>query len=225
MIPILLFLLTTTGADAIVAKHIAARGGEAKFAAIKGMRVEGRIKFGNGPFTPFTMLAARPTMFRMELSLNGAPMVQGYDGRTPWETGGTLSEQMKTQIKDQAIGAIGGPLVDYRQRGIKVDLASDKAKWKTHPAIQLKVTLPTGTVMQIYLSPTTYLEIGEELFVKLNGQDVVLEEDVGGNQRYGGVLFPTIFTSNIRGQTSGQRLELQKIEINPKIDESLFRPK
>jgi len=115
-------------------------------------------------------------------------------------------------------------LVDYRERSIKV-AAGGQVKWKNHDTILVKVTLKTGTTMKVYLDAKTYLEVGEELFVKFNGKPTTIEETVGNERTFGGVLFPCLFESHVIGQEGGQRLEFQNIVINPKIDDAIFRLK
>src|SRR5258708_7057954 len=72
-------------AEEIVAKHIDARGGAAKFAAIRTMRVTGRIKFGDGEFGPITVLATAAGKFRMELNAGDVHVMQGFDGDKAWQ--------------------------------------------------------------------------------------------------------------------------------------------
>jgi hypothetical protein len=45
-----------------------------------------------------------------------------------------------------------------------------------------------------------------------------------GAQTAGGVLFPCSFVSGVKGQTAVQHLEMLAIEINPAIDDTVFRP-
>lgn len=209
-------------AEELIAKHLAARGGAEKFAAIRTMRTEGRIKFGDGEFSPIIVLAKRPAKFYVSFKINGNLMEQRYDGTTAWSGDSAATGAIKNQILDQAGSAIGGPLIDAKARGNKVSFAG-KEKWKDHDTLKLAVTLPTGTRMAIYLDPKTYLEIGEELFAKVNGEDNVIEETVSEDKRFDGMLFPTLFLSRFKDQR--QRLEIQKMLINPPLADSEFKPK
>jgi hypothetical protein len=228
MIRILILVLATAASaqtvDEIIAKHLAARGGAEKFAAIRTMRTEGRIKFGEGEFSPITVLAKRPSKFYVSFKLGQDTIEQRYDGATAWSGATVATGASKNQILDQAGSAIGGPLLDGKARGNKITFAG-KEKWKNLDTLKLKVTLPiTGTQMAIYLDSKTYLEVGEELFVKLNGADAVIEETVSEDKRFDGLLFPTLFLSHVVGQQASQRLEIQKMAINPPIADSAFRP-
>jgi outer membrane lipoprotein-sorting protein len=216
--------ISAQSADEIVAKHIAARGGAEKFAAIQAVRITGRIKFDDNPFTPVTVLVTASGKFRLDLTAGGQAILQRYDGKTAWQGDQAVTGENATQILDQASSGITGPLWDYKNRHIQVE-AGGTGKWRDHAAILLRLTLPTGTKMVMYLDPVTYLEIGEELYIKINGQPAVIEESVADDRRFGGVLFPCTFISNVRGQDPGQRLEIQNVEINPAIEDSVFRPK
>ena len=158
----------------------------------------------------------------MEFSANGNKLLQGYDGKTAWQGAAAVTGAQRTQVLDQAISAIGGPLVDYKSRGNHVEFPGHE-NWKGRDTIKLKVTLSTGTLMNIYLDPKTYLEVGEELYVKINGVDSIIEETVADDKPFGGVLFPTTFVSSVKGQSTGQRLEVQSMTINPVLSPSLFR--
>lgn len=101
----------------IVHQALEARGGAAKFANVRSLKANGRIQFAQGEFQPLTMMAKRPSFFRVDI---GGNIVQGYDGKTAWQSNGAgtaeVSDAQKSQIVDQAMNAIGGPLVDWRQR-------------------------------------------------------------------------------------------------------------
>jgi outer membrane lipoprotein-sorting protein len=211
-------------ADEIVAKHIKARGGAAKFAAIHAVRVKGRLKSGDGPYRPVEVLATASGKFRMELTAGGQAILQRYDGKTAYQGNEPATGEDATQILDQATGALAGQLWDYKKNRIKIETGG-RGKWHDHDVLLLRLKLPTGTPMTIYLDPKTFLEIAEDITVKVNGKETVIEETVTDHHRFGGVLFPSAFQSGIKGQPAGEHLEMQEIEINPAIDDAVFRPK
>lgn len=207
--------------DDIVAKHIEARGGATKFAAIQSMKLTGRIKFGVRDFVPLTVHATASGKFRLEIPALSA--LQIFDGKTAWNGDQAVDGDFATQILDQAGSAIGGPLWDSKKRGIALE-SGGRVTWKDHEVILVKATLPTGTRMNIYLDPATYLETGEELFVKIQGKDAVIEETVSDDKRFGGVLFPCVYVSGPKGEPPNNRLEVLNVDINPKLDAAVFRP-
>jgi outer membrane lipoprotein-sorting protein len=211
-------------ADEIVAKHIEARGGAAKFAAIHAVRVKGRLRSGDGPYSPVTVLATASGKFRMELTAGGQAILQSYDGKTAWQGNEPAKGEEATQILDQATGALAGQLWDYKKNHIKIETGG-RGKWHDHDVLTLRLKLPTETPMTLYLDPKTYLEIGEDLTVKINGKETIIEETVTDHHRFGGVLFPCTFQSGIKGQPAGEHLEMLEIQINPAIDDAVFRPK
>ncbi len=110
---------------------------------------------------------------------------------------------------DQAANAIDGPLFDYRARNVKVALLG-RGKLDKSDAYMLRVTLPTGSIIDQYLDATSYLEVYEEL------PAIPIKQRVSDYRRYAGVLYPCLYTSEV------QKLEMQNREINPKLDPALF---
>lgn len=50
-----------------------------------------------------------------------------------------------------------------------------------------------------------------------------IEETIGDYRRFGGLLWPCLFVSGPKGAADRARLEIENMEINPALDESLFR--
>src|SRR6185369_4129028 len=73
--------------DDIVAKNIAARGGEAKLKAIKSLRLTGKgsFSFGDNQIDiSFGQVQKRPGMIRTETTLQGLTAVEATDGKQAW---------------------------------------------------------------------------------------------------------------------------------------------
>src|SRR5512138_1148582 len=73
--------------DQIIARNIAARGGEAKLREIKSIRLTGRVTVAGEGFSidaAWAMLQKRPGMLRTEMTFQGLTQVTAYDGREGW---------------------------------------------------------------------------------------------------------------------------------------------
>src|SRR5882724_10821910 len=71
----------------ILAKNLAARGGEAKLREVKALRLTGRVVFGGRGRSieaPWGQIQKRPGMVRSETTLQGLTQVSAYDGREGW---------------------------------------------------------------------------------------------------------------------------------------------
>src|SRR5256885_11070947 len=75
-------------ADEVVARNLSARGGAAKIAAIRSLRLAGTASFSFGDNkvdVQWAGLQKRPGMVRTEISLQGLTAVDAYDGHDGWE--------------------------------------------------------------------------------------------------------------------------------------------
>jgi outer membrane lipoprotein-sorting protein len=131
--------------DEIIAKSIAARGGEAKLRAVKSLRFTGQIEVAPGMTAPMTMVLKRPGMVRMEFIVQGMTGIQAYDGKAGWSVmpfqGKKDAEPMAADdvknMEDQA--DFDGALMDYKVKGNTVEyLGKDKVEGSE--AYELKVT-------------------------------------------------------------------------------------
>ena len=215
--------------EEIAGKYVEAMGGSA-FAGIHSLRIEGRMRFGLGEFTPFTVVASRPNRFRMELTVGPDHVTQAFDGKTGWQSVAGEHPQAPTpltgkslsHIKDQAANAIGGPLVDRDRRHNRIELAGRETVYGVD-CYRIKVTLGTGNIMAIFIDSANYREVQEELVAVVNGKPMTIEQSVSQYRKFGPILVGCLFVTREKGGEDSQRMEIDNVEINPTLDESLFR--
>ena len=214
--------------DDIIAKNMEARGGHDKIKAIKSARVTGHMTMGPGGEAPFVWTWKRPTMFRIEFTMQGMTGVQAYDGKTGWLVmpfmGKTepeaMSEEDLKQVDDQA--DFEGPLVDYKEKGHTIELVGKETVEGTE-AWKLKVTRKSGDVSFIWLDSEAYLEIKEEGKRKARGQEMEFESTSSDYKEVGGILIPHSIASKPKGAPEGQVMTFDKIELNVDIPDGDFK--
>src|SRR5882672_9072127 len=72
------------GVDDVLAKNLAARGGAAKLAEVKTLRLTGRVVFGGRGRSidaAWGQIQKRPGLVRSETTLQGLTQISAYDGR------------------------------------------------------------------------------------------------------------------------------------------------
>ena len=228
-----LLLLTATGVsqtvDEIIAKNIAAKGGLAKIKAVQTERVEGTLEL-SGVQASIVRVAKRPNKMRMEITLQGMTMIQAFDGQNGWQvipfTGKKDPEPMTPE--DQKIisqdSDIDGPLVDYKEKGHKVELIG-KEKMEGTDVYHLKLTLKSGDVRDLFLDADSFLEIKSSGKTMRRGTELVMDSSLGDYKEVEGLMVP--FSIEIRTQGApgggGQRLTLQKFEVNSPVDDGVFK--
>ena len=214
-------------ADDLIAKNIQAHGGMDKIKSVNTMRFTGKIIVGPGIEAPIVAEFKRPNNMRFEITVQGLSAVQAYNGKTGWEinpfNGKKDPEPMgEDDLKDVMEQAdFDGPLVDYKQKGNKVEYAGKEPVEGTD-AYKLKVTLKSGDVRYLYLDTDSYLEIREVSKRTIRGTEREIESNLGDYKPEGGVMMAHSIEEGAKGSAEKQKITIEKVEINPPIEDSRF---
>jgi outer membrane lipoprotein-sorting protein len=216
------------GVDDVIARHVAARGGMDKLKSVQTVRMSGRITMGPGIEAPVSVEVKRPQRMRMEMQFQGMTAIQAYDGTSGWMImpfGGRTDPQPMSpdDVKDaEEMADIDGALVDYRSKGHTVELVGREAVEGTD-AYKLKVKLKNGDERYVFLDSEYFMEIRNEGKRKIRGSDVEVEAWFGDFKEVGGILFPHSIEQAMKGNPQKQKITIDKIEINPPVDDSRFK--
>lgn len=214
--------------DELIAKHVAARGGLDKLKSVQTIRMSGRMTMGPGIEAPVSVEVKRPQRMRMEMQFQGMTAIQAYDGTSGWMimpfSGRTDAQPMSPDdVKDaEDMADIDGVLVDYKAKGHTVELVG-KEKVEGADAYKLRVKLKNGDERYVYLDADEYMEIRNEGKRKIRGSDVEVEASFGDFKDVGGVIFPHSIEQSMKGNPQKQSITIDKIDINPSLDESRFK--
>ncbi len=216
-------------ADEIVAKTVAAQGLE-KLKPVQAIRMTGTLTVevpGQEPLSgPMVIEVKRPNKARMTFTMMGTENTQAYDGQVGW-TFMPIQQQTAPQpatadeLKDmQEQADIEGSLVDYKAKGHAVELVGKEPVQGTE-AYKLKLTLKTGDVQYEYINAQTFIPIKMDSTRVIQGTPVNVETFVSNFKAEGGVLIPHTMEAHVMGVT--QRVAVEKIEMNPQIDDARFK--
>jgi outer membrane lipoprotein-sorting protein len=214
-------------ADEVIARSLEARGGLDKLKAVQSIRMTGKLTMGPGIEAPITIEMKRPRSARLEITIQGSTGVQAYDGKQAWQIPPMgsrqpepIPEEMAKDLDEQA--DIDGPLVDYKAKGYKVELVG-KEKVEGSDAFKLKVTKKDGDVEYDYLEAESYLPVRVEAKRTVRGSEIEGEITFGDYKEAGGFLWPYSIQSSAKGRPEKQSVTIDKIEINPALDDSRFK--
>jgi hypothetical protein len=215
-------------ADELLEKNLKAMGGKDKLVALKSMRLTGKMKMGPME-APISITKVRPTGVRMDFTIQGMTGTQAYDGTTGWNlmpfTGNKDPQKMtEDQLKEiRAEADFDGPTFDYKAKGNKVEYVGKEDVQGT-PTYKLHVTTKDGKESNVYLDAETYLVIRTDGTRNVQGQDLEMETSIGDYKTVDGLTFPYSMDSHVKGKESmgGQTISIEKIELNPKIDATIF---
>lgn len=193
---------------------------------------------------PFRMDLKRGRKLRIELDFKGETSVQVYDGASGWMLRPYLNrtdyepyseEQTKTASEQSDLD---GPLVDYAAKGTAVELAGME-KVEGRDNYKLKLTLKSGYSFHVWIDAQTFLES------KIEGTPRRLDGKYRNVQIYcrdyhtvNGLQIPYLLETTVesgapvapgkpeRPQLLTEKIEIEKVVVNPKLDDVLFvRPK
>jgi hypothetical protein len=214
-------------ADDIVSKYIKTVGGMDKIAAVNSLRRTGKFTGGGGFEAAILEENKRPNMVRQEFSLQGMTGVRAYDGRSGWKIEPWQGkkdpeplgeEEMKGILEDSDFD---GPLVNYRQKGNKVEFVGMEPVEGTD-AYKLKVTMANGDVRYYFMDTDYYVPIKIEMKRMIRGAEQEFEASLGDYKEVNGWYLPFSVESNVKGSQDKQKVTYEKIEANVPIAEGRF---
>ena len=216
-------------ADELIAKYVAKIGGADKVAAIKTLKKTGKFTGGGGFEARIVEENKRPSMVRQEFVIQGMTGVTAYDGKEGWKIDPfqgkkdvePLAEEEKKEIVEDS--DFDGPLVDYKTKGNKVELAGKEPVEGTD-AWKLKVTLASGDVQYYFMDIDDAVPIKIEKKRTIRGAERESETSIGDYKEVAGVYFPHSFESGPKGSSNRSKVVYDKIEANVPLDDGLFRP-
>jgi outer membrane lipoprotein-sorting protein len=227
---ILLLPLTVSAqtAEEIVAKVLAARGGEAKLKAVQSERVSGTVSFAPGVEGTFVVELKRPHKMHMEITVDNQKIIRVFDGKsTGWvvnpfgssrDVQPMESEDLKS-ISDEA--DFDGPLVDYKAKGNQIEFVA-KEVLDDKPVYRLKLTNPAGGTRFYVFDASTYLLVKWEGTRKVDNKDVPWESFFSDYREINGMKYAFRIDAGSPGTDVKQALITEKLEVNPQLDDSRF---
>lgn len=214
--------------DQVVKKYMDARGGEDRWSKLSTLKMHGSIEIAPNMTAPFTMFFKDKNKFRFELELQGMKMIQALDGDSGWSVmpfmGKMDPERMSAEeiksAKEQA--DFTGDLHDYKKKGNQVEVLGTEDMEGTE-TIKVKVLKKNQDITYLNLDATSYLTLKESQKIKMQDKEVESFTYPSNYKEVNGYTFP--FSFEVRGsdqESMGQVMNIEKIEINPVIEDALF---
>jgi outer membrane lipoprotein-sorting protein len=211
--------------DEIVARSLAAKGGEEKLRAVTSVKMTGRMK-GPAGAVPITSWAKRPNKMRRENINDGQRFVLGFDGMTVWQINPLISPVPREITGPQAektrqdAGDFDTPLLDYKARGTTVELIGTEAVQgiRMH---RLRLTWQNGTIQEVYLNADTYLESRTVMQVEQGNRKAIVTLEFSNYKQVDGITVPF----HIRQLHNGQlmvEVTYDEYQFNSLMADTLF---
>ena len=213
--------------DALIARHIEARGGMERLQSIDTLRASGRAKAGPAREALVTREVKPPGRVRTEFAFQGVTAVFACDGSACWSVeplagifeAQPMSEADTSLATEQA--NIVGPLVHWKARGHTVELLG-KETVDGREAYKLKVTLSSGGEQIDFLDAETALLVRRDTTRTLGGQQLELQTTYSDFRPVGGVVFPHLIRSSAEGRPDVLEIIVEEAELNTPVDDARF---
>jgi hypothetical protein len=228
---IFLFLVVSNSAtsqtvDEVIGKHIAAIGGKEKLAALKTAKITSNLDM-QGMKLPIVVTVVNNKAVRSELTFQGMSQVSAmrdgsgwyispFQGKTEPEK---MNEEMLRESKEQS--DLSGPLFNYKEKGNTVELVG-KEEMEGTDVYKLKVTLKSGNVSYQYIDANTYLLLKETKKQKFEDREIESETLYSNYKMVDGVNFAFAIEIRQVGESTGQTMTIDNVEVNLKVDDSIF---
>jgi hypothetical protein len=189
---------------------------------------------------PFVMKMERPRKSRYEIEFNGTTAVQVYNGAQGWKLRPFLGRsQVEPFTADELKLAslqpdLDGPLMNYAEKGTRVELEGQE-KVEGHDTYRLKLTASDNHVTHVWIDAATFLEAKiEGQPRRLDGKDHPVEIYFRDYRDVSGLKFPFVLEthvlpiaaqggpSRVATNYSPEKISIEKIVVNPKLDNTEF---
>lgn len=199
--------------------------GQKKFNKINSMKATGKSIF-QGMETNFTTLQVRPNKFRLEVDIQGATMIQAFDGEKAWFvapwTGTTdpieLAGEQFEALKRQA--DFDGMLYNYEEKGYLTELAG-KEDMEGTEVFRINQTDKDQNTYSHFIDAETYVLLKTTMKMKVGESEVESETLFSNYKEQDDMLVAFSIESRTNGQTMSQ-INIENLEFGAKIDPSVF---
>ncbi len=213
--------------DDIIAHYLKTVGGMEKIQSVKTLRRTGKFIGGGGFEAAVLQENKRGNLVREEFALQGMIGINAYDGKTGWkiepwngkkDAEALGEEEMKSILED---ADFDGPLVNYRQKGNKVEFAGLDT-FEGTDTFKLKVTMPNGDTYVYYLDTDYYVPIKIDTKRIVRGAEREYTTVLGDYKEVAGWYLPYSLEIGVKGSQDKAKTVFEKIEANVAIDDGRF---
>lgn len=209
-------------ADEIINKHLEARGGADKLRALQSMIMEGSMNQG-GTDVGMKFYFQQNKAIKVEFTAAGQ---SGYNIVTSTEgwlfnpfMGHSAAVVMTAEELKEAQSQLDmqGPLLDYKAKGHKVEYLG-KESVQGEEFYKIKLTRASGKIVTYYINKD-YLVTKSVTTALVQGSEQEVTQEYSDYRKT-----PEGYMVAFKRITSNNEISFDKVEINPKIEDSVFKP-
>lgn len=177
---------------------------------------------------PMVISIKNPDKVRVEMSFQGMSIIQSFDGTTGYMVNPMMGSNDVIEmppadaanLMNQA--SFSTDLAQYLKDN-KLELAGESSI-SGKPAWIIKVTMPGGDIMTVYLDKSTFLQIKSEMNVSQMGMEMAVETYLSDYTDFNGLKLPKTTTTYANGMEMAMMM-IDKVELNISMDDKIFKLK
>lgn len=228
--------VTAQTADEIINNYIQNTGGAEAWGKVEALKIEGSVKIpSQGLDLPITAINLKSGKQISYAVFQGLTFVQqAYDGETAWSTNQMTMKPEKqdneaTENLKRTFAEFPDPFLNYKEKGFSVELMGTETVDGTE-TFKIKLVKTPVLVDGKEEENVSYYYFDKDNFVPIMVENTAKAGPMKGTttmsylsdyQEMNGLVFPLTTDVKFNGQ-SFQTVTLQKIEINPTVEDSVF---
>lgn len=221
-------------ADEILANYFENTGGVDAWQSLEGMQMSAKINQG-GMEIPLEIISLKNGKQMTVINFQGKEIKQGvFNGEVLWSTNfmtqkAEKGDQETTDNMKRQMNDFPDPFLNYKKNGYSVELVG-KETIDGAETFKIKLTKTPVLVDGNEEENVSFYFFDTEIFVPLVVQSEIKSGPMKGQisevkmsdyQEIGDVILPFSLTQGLKGQP-GQTIAIDKIELNPQIDDKEF---
>jgi hypothetical protein len=213
-------------ADELIAKNLAARGGEDRLAACNSIRMTGEVPTATGAPAVFVVEVKQPDKLLLEVTVGDRKNLQVINGASGWEVLGLAGQSEPKPLNEQQMSSLRlranyrGELFDAKRQGTPAEYVGQTDLGGT-PAHVLKLAKRNGDVVRVYLDTKSFLELKQEHLLKIGEYTVEYEVLFKDHGEVDGLVFSHNIGASFKGDEAPQWVQV-KYAVNPEVADSRF---
>ena len=219
--------------DEIIDTYFENTGGVENWEKIEGIKMSAKVSQG-GMEIPIEMVQLKNKMMTT-INFQGQTIKQGvYDGEVLWSTNfmtqkAEKSDEETTKMVVNELKQFPDPFLNYKEKGFTAELMGTETVDGTE-TFKVKLTTTPNIIEGKEVPSIAYYFFDTENFVPIQvheeimdgpGKGMITEIKMSDYQEAGDVYMPYSMTQGVKGQP-GAPITMDKIEINPTVDDSEF---
>jgi len=220
--------------DEIIDNYFENTGGVENWEKIEGIKMWITINQG-GMEIPIEQVILKNGKTMSTINFQGQSIKQGvFDGEVLWSTNfmtqkAEKSDEESTNMVKNEMNQFPDPFLNYKEKGFTAELVGTETVDGSE-TFKIKLTTTPNIIEGKEVPSIAYYFFDNENFVPIQvqkeiaigpGKGMVSEIKMSDYQEAGDVYMPFSMTQGVKGQP-GQPFTIEKIEINPTVDDSEF---